>query len=202
MVGVGKTDRIRCTRSERAGVCKTEKEGNDIEILIGNQRKTGYNVRNQKQEYSQMLKIIFGLTDVDKLIFNPDIYFNNTYEDEWLTDSLSKQMIEDVDQSTVIGPHLIDSPFLGPISPERLSGGVKTLILMNYDNDHIFNASACGDNCAKWILKIAEQKDLTIRLGYLMDFGEEPFEIEIQNLGIIVHDCKEYANAVLDNNLI
>lgn len=149
-----------------------------------------------------MLKIIFGLTDVDKLIFNPDIYFNNTYEDEWLTDSLSKQMIEDVDQSTVIGPHLIDSPFLGPISPERLSGGVKTLILMNYDNDHIFNASACGDNCAKWILKIAEQKDLTIRLGYLMDFGEEPFEIEIQNLGIIVHDCKEYANAVLDNNLI
>ena len=37
--------------------------------------------------------------------------------------------------------------------------------------EHIFNASACGDNCASWILKIAQKKDLTIRLGYLMYFG-------------------------------
>ena len=59
---------------------------------------------------------------------------------------------------------MIDSPFLGPIPPERLSGGVKTLILMQNDPDHIFNASASGNNCAQWILKLAEQKDITIRL--------------------------------------
>ena len=49
------------------------------------------------------------------------------YEDEWLTNPLSVKMIADVDKSTVIGNHLIESPVLGPISPKELSGGVKTL---------------------------------------------------------------------------
>ena len=73
---------------------------------------------------------------------------------------------------------------------------------MNNDREHIFNASACGDNCAKWILKIAQDKDILIRLGYLMDFGEQPFEIEIENLGLKVHNRKELVEAVLDNKLL
>ena len=154
-----------------------------------------------------MLKIFYGEPTADNYIFNPDAFFNNTYEDDWITEPLSVQMIKDIDGSDVIGPRVIDSPFLGSIPTERLSGGVKTLILMSKDHSHIFNASACGDNCAKWILHIAEElqkqgKDLLIRLGYLMDFGEEPFEIEIGNLGKIVHNGKELAEAVLDNSLI
>lgn len=140
--------------------------------------------------------------NAENYIFNPDAFFNNTYEDEWLTDPLTVQMIKDIDGSEVKGPRTIDSPFLGLIPTERLSGGVKTLILMNNDREHIFNASACGDNCAKWILKIAQDKDLLIRLGYLMDFGEQPFEIEIENLGLKVHNRKELVEAVLDNKLL
>jgi hypothetical protein len=137
----------------------------------------------------------------------PDSYFNNVYEDEWITAPLSVEMIRDIDGSEVRGARLIDSPFLGPISTERLSGGVKTLILMSQDSDHVFNASACGDNCAKWILKIAEELnknriDLVIRLGYLMDFGDEPYEIEVENVGRIVHNNKELAEVVLDNELL
>lgn len=149
-----------------------------------------------------MLRIIYGEPDSEKYIFNPDSFFNNTYQDEWITDPLSVEMIKDVDGSTVVGPRSIDSPFLGSIPTERLSGGVKTLILMAHDRDHIFNASACGDNCSKWILKIAEQGTLTIRLGYLMDFGERPFDIEIVNLDRVVHDQKELVEVVLDNHLI
>ena len=149
-----------------------------------------------------MLKIYFGELEADNYIFNPDVYFNNTYEDEWIVDKLSVDMIKDVDGSDVIGPRLIDSPYLGSIPVERLSGGVKTLILMNNDSEHIFNASACGDNCAKWILRIAEKKDLTIRLGYLMDFGKEDFDIEILNLRKIVHNELELVESVLDNHLI
>ena len=111
-------------------------------------------------------------------------------------------MIKDIDGSDVIGPRLIDSPFLGAIPTERLSGGVKTLMLMNFDSEHIFNASACGDNCASWILKIAQKKDLTIRLGYLMDFGSDSFDIEIVNLHQTVHTMKELNEAVLDNHLL
>ena len=149
-----------------------------------------------------MLLIFYGEPESQNYIFNPDAFFNNTYEDEWITDPLSKQMIKDVDGSDVVGPRLIDSPFLGPVPAERLSGGVKTLMLMNFDTDHMFNASACGDNCAPWILRIAQNKDLTIRLGYLMDFGKDPFDIEIVNIRKVVHSMKELNESVLDNRLI
>jgi hypothetical protein len=35
-----------------------------------------------------------------------------------------------------------------------------------------------------------------------MDFGTEPFEIEVENLGIIVHNGKELVETVLDNRLL
>ncbi len=154
-----------------------------------------------------MLKIHFGDLESDNYIYNPDSFFNNTYEDEWITDPLSIRMIKDIDGSDVIGPRVIDSPFLGSISTERLSGGVKTLILMKHDHDHVFNASACGDNCAKWILEIAgllaeQGTDLFIRLGYLMDFGNSPFDIEIDNVNVTAHNNKELAEIVLDNGLL
>lgn len=149
-----------------------------------------------------MLSIFYGEYKEEDYIGVPDIYFNNTYEDEWIEDELSKKMIEDVDGSKVVGPHLIDSPFLGGISPERLSGGVKTLILMNQDTEHVFNASACGDNCAKWILEIGRQKNIKIRLGYLMNFGENAFEVELANNGQIVHNLAELNEAVLRNRFL
>ena len=149
-----------------------------------------------------MLRVIYGELDTPDYIFNPDPFFNNTYEDDWITDPMSVQMIKDIDRSEVKGARLIDSPYLGAIPTERLSRGVKTLILMKFDSEHIFNASACGDNCAPWILKIAEEKDLTIRLGYLMDFGNDSFEIEFVNIHKVVHTMKELIEEVLDNRLI
>ena len=49
---------------------------------------------------------------------------------EWLDNDLTRRMIRDVDKSEYIGGVAVDSPFLGSIPIERLSGGVKTLILM------------------------------------------------------------------------
>lgn len=100
-------------------------------------------------------------------------------------------MILDVDKSVVLGEAVIDSPVLGKISPLGLSGGVKTLILIKNEPQNIFNASTCGDNCAKWILKIAEKQDTTINLRHLMDFGDEKFDICILNTNQIVHSMKE-----------
>ena len=138
-----------------------------------------------------MLNIYLG--DMKEAVYHPPTYFDNMYEDEWIMNSLSVEMILDVDKSAVVGPHLIESPVLGPISPKELSGGVKTLILMALDESNmVFNASACGDNCSKWILKIAEKKDLTINLRHIMDFGEETFEAQILNNGRQVHDMQEF----------
>lgn len=140
-----------------------------------------------------MLNIYLG--KMEEAIYYPPAYFDNRYEEEWITDPLSKEMIKDVDQSVVVGPRLIDSPVLGAISVKELSGGVKTLILLAFDeSNQIFNASACGDNCAKWILKISQKKDLTINLRHLMDFGEKEFEAKILNTGDVVHNMSEFVN--------
>ena len=118
---------------------------------------------------------------MEDAIYDPTTFFKNTVQDEWITDSLSVEMILDVDKSKVVGPHVIDSPVLGGIPPERLSGGVQTLILINNVPDKVFNASGCGDNCAKWLLKIALNKDITINLRHLMHFGDGKFKIHILN---------------------
>ena len=75
----------------------------------------------------RVLNIYLG--DMKDAIYHPPTYFDNQYEDEWLTDKTAIQMIRDVDHSEVISARLIDSPVLGPISPKELSGGVKTLML-------------------------------------------------------------------------
>lgn len=140
-----------------------------------------------------MLKIYFG--DMKNAIYHPPTYFDNRYEDEWITETLSVEMVKDIDKSQVVGAHLIDSPILGPITVKELSGGVKTLMLMAFDESgNIFNASVCGDNCAKWILKISEKKDLTINLRHIMDFGVSEFEAEILNTGEVIHSMREFVN--------
>lgn len=119
------------------------------------------------------------------------LFFKYDYEDDWITDPFVKEMIQDVDQSIVLDSGVIDSPVLGKIPPTGLSGGVKTLILVKFDKDKIFNASTCGDNCAKWLLKIAEKEDRTINLHHLMRFGTEPFTIRVLNTNQIVHSMEE-----------
>ena len=133
-----------------------------------------------------MLKIYYG--DMDDVIYNTSVYFKFNYEPEWLEDDDVRQMILDVDKSTVLGNGAIDSPVLGVIAPETLSGGVKTLILIDKVPELIFNASNCGDNCAKWLIRIGSKKDVTINLRHIMDFGSEPFEVEVLNTGEIVRN--------------
>ena len=137
-----------------------------------------------------MLKIFFG--DMSDAVYNTASYFKYDYEDEWIIDPFVKEMIQDVDKSTVLDSGVLVSPVLGKIPPTGLSGGVKTLILVKFDKDKIFNASTCGDNCAKWILKLGREKDLTINLRHVMGFGKEPFEFLVLNTGEIVRDMTSF----------
>ena len=126
-------------------------------------------------------------------IYNTAVFFKNSYKDEWITSPFGREVIAAVDKSTVISAGLIDSPVFGSISPLQLSGGVKTLLLIAGDkqNRHIFNASTCGDNCMKWLLKLAEGRKITVNLRHLPDFGAEPFKIRVLNTGKIVKNMRE-----------
>ena len=143
-----------------------------------------------------MLNVFFG--NMQEAVYNTAVFFKNDYEDEWITDSLVKEMIRDVDHSEVIDNGVIDSPILGKIPPLGLSGGVKTLILVLFEPGKVFNASTCGDNCAKWLLRIAAAEDRTVNLRHIMDFGDEPFEIRIRNTGDVVHSMKELVDIAID----
>jgi hypothetical protein len=149
-----------------------------------------------------MLHIYYGEYQGKNYIFDPDTYFNNQADRKWLLEDLPRQMIHDVDKSEVISENLIQSSRLGPIPPQWLSGSVKTLILIENDSGHVFNASACGQNCAKWLLQIGNKKDVLIRLGYPMDFGKEEFSIIVENNGHLLHTMKDLMNEIVDYNLL
>lgn len=137
-----------------------------------------------------MLNIYFG--DMPEAVYNTSVYFKNDYEDAWIVDDFVKEMIRDIDKSEVISEGVIDSPVLGKIPPEKLSGGVKTLILLKFEPDEIFNASTCGDNCAKWIVRIADSEDRTINLRHIMDFGDGDYNMRILNSDKIVTNKNDY----------
>ena len=65
------------------------------------------------------------------------------------------------------------------------------------DNKFMYNISNCGDNCVKWILEIGKRKDITVYLEHWMDFKGD-FEIQFMNNGHIVHNAKEYCDALID----
>lgn len=136
-----------------------------------------------------MLNVYYG--DMPESIYNTAVYFRNRYLGRWITDDWGKAVIKDVDKSTVVSGDLIKSPVLGPISPSQLSGGVKTLLLVAHEKNKVFNASTCGDNCAKWLLDLGQKRKVVVNLRHLMDFGKGEFKIRVMNTGRIVHNMKE-----------
>ena len=103
-----------------------------------------------------MLTIVYG--EVDEAISDPDTYFNHTYSKKWFDDPFVKEMVRAVDKLEVLSSHAIESPVLGIIPTTRLSGGVKALILIYKKPELWIDCTACGENCAEWILRIAEKQ--------------------------------------------
>ena len=137
------------------------------------------------------INISFGDHTRDQ-IYNTNMYFKNSYQDRWLNDEIIQKAVLAIDKSKVINGKTIDSPVFGIMPPDRLSGGVKTLILMYHNPDKVFNASTCGDNCAKWIVKFAKEKDFMITLYHTMLFPERNFKAYIANEDTVVDSFDEY----------
>ncbi len=127
----------------------------------------------------------------DDCIKNPNGYFDVNKEKDWFNDELSKKFIKEIDNSIAVKDEYIESPVFGAISPDRLSSGCKCLILMNILDGCNIYASRMGDNCSKYILELAKEKDITITLHHMMIFPEN-MEAIMMDSGITVHSRKEY----------
>ena len=142
-----------------------------------------------------MLTIHFG--DAENVQYGPT-WFKYNYHPEWFKDEFVQEMILAVDKSRYVDGLVIDSPVLGPIPPERLSGGVRTLIMIYERPDLVFDATSCGENCAEWLLEIGKRKDVKVKLDYLMAIQEHaPFEILIENENRIVTTAEDYVLTAL-----
>ena len=117
-----------------------------------------------------MLTIHYG--DMDNVIYNTSVYFDNVYSPQWFEDSFAQRVIKSIDKGTVVGPNAIDTKILGIIPPEKLSSGTKTLLLMYFMPQNVYNASNCGDNCAYY---------------HILDFGNGKFTVTVANTGDVVH---------------
>lgn len=136
-----------------------------------------------------MLKLFFGYDR--NAILNVDTFFNNTYEEEWIIDPFVSKIIKSVDGSQVKDKVCIISPVLGQIPPEKLSGGVKALILMDKYDDFYTDLIVFGSNCEDFILEIAQKKDICASLS--------GYDISFKNLGNKYKVPIECAN---DNTLL
>lgn len=70
--------------------------------------------------------------------------------------------------------------------------------MLIYNNpDMIFNASACGDNCSRWIEAFSREKDFIINLYHAMVFKNKRIEAYIINGDVVAHSMEDiyiYAN--------
>lgn len=130
-----------------------------------------------------------------------DNYFTSrkmAFEREWSNDLIVRQMILDIDKSEVIGDGLIKSPVLGYIAPERLSGGVKTLIMMyKCDVELRYELSLCGENCDSWLAWISRNCDVKASCATTFH-GFEGMEIDmfIENDGTHITNYKDWNRKV------
>ena len=88
-----------------------------------------------------MLRIFFGKHP--KEIYNTEVYYANQYDKMWVMEPFAKKIIKDIDDSTVIGPDLIENDIFGKFNSTELSAGVKTLLLIYNQPKKIFNISNC-----------------------------------------------------------
>ncbi len=79
-------------------------------------------------------------------IYNIDFVFDYFFEDTWI-DEWAKYILKEIDKSEFLSPKVIHSPVLDIIDYTKISGGTKTLILMNHYNDVLYNGDGLGDNC-------------------------------------------------------
>lgn len=136
----------------------------------------------------------------EPLITISKLAFKATFKPEWLENELAKEIISDVDKSNVLGPYCIQSPVLGQIPPEKLSGGVKMmLMMMNLDEKTLYCGEMFGDNCVKWLVRIAKERDIRITLCTIKNFKDlDGFEAIVTNSGKHITSHAEFREEYYD----
>ena len=126
-------------------------------------------------------------------------YFRTWIEYDVLMEDFPKKVIKEIDKSDVVGSQLIISPVLGPISPDRISGGSKALIIL-YCTDCMMDIDSMGENCYPYLVELADKKDITISMDHIVNLYKYGFKgkIHVLNDDSIVNDGRDLVLKVFD----
>jgi hypothetical protein len=146
-------------------------------------------------EVAHLLNIWFGRCKF--AVRRPKDTFSLIYYREWFDDPFVQEMILDVDKTKVIN-YQSSIDYLGqPMDTLKISGGVKSLILMYKIPNLLISGNSMGDNCAKWILEIGKRQDCYMTLSYGMRFtddivSKEEMICKVMNTGQIIKTFRDF----------
>lgn len=126
-----------------------------------------------------------------KCVTNPSKYFDIHKDKDWFNNDYVRRIIKDIDGVIAVKDEYMEEPIFGAMSPERLSSGCKALILLYIHPELNIYASRMGDNCAKYLIDMSKEKDITVTLHHAMVFPHD-FDAVILDTGKEVHTRKEY----------
>jgi hypothetical protein len=127
-----------------------------------------------------------------------DQIFYGQYEEEWFEDSFVKRMIKEIDESEVISSNFIQSPVLGPITFERLSGGVKVLIMLYKMPEMQQWGSSCGDNCMPLMAEISKLQDITVKFSHCPSNFPKDIKARFCDDGEIISNSDDLELGIID----
>lgn len=138
--------------------------------------------------------------DEEKLIGETKTVFADYADLSVLDTDLGIRIIKDTSAVTeIVSPRRFVTMWGFEISPEKLSGGAKILLLMLSEkarsDNFIYNYAFCGDNCDKYVEEIANMYDVNIYLArFYIPFlnGILKTGVKFMESGVVVNDYRSF----------
>ncbi len=118
----------------------------------------------------------------------------DTYQDKWayssrfwfeslvnsfgvveIFDDYAKDLVKEIDRTDMIAPGVFNSEWLGTFTYERLSGGVKGLIMIHHSDKlasigfrGVYSSTIWGENCIPALARLSFENDFTIVFCHTM----------------------------------
>lgn len=142
-------------------------------------------------------------------ILYPSDTFNAYCQDDWVDSSFGRAIISDIDRIDVFDTALSTKEILlrEGIRLCDIATGTKNLFLCKYytEDKPVYNRMGfMGENCFKWLLDIAAEKDVYMVTTVYRKFKQSDFrvpcEVYFEDLCRSAHNADEVREAMLELN--
>ena len=94
------------------------------------------------------------------------------YEKHWFEDPFNIKCVTEIDKMKMLMPGIFEHDLFGCVNYEQISGGAKTLILLNMVDNIVLPMSQLGDNCADLLYELSLKKPVHLYYEvYLLHFN-------------------------------